>query len=115
MHRVASRATTVVAGLVSAGLAFTALTSVASTAASAEGTALRTSHASPTSGVAASGWRPRPARYGVNTTSDVPITMSDGVKLYANVYRPAKADGSPASGRFPVIVTQTPYNKSAPQ
>jgi putative CocE/NonD family hydrolase len=51
----------------------------------------------------------------VNVTSDVPITMSDGVKLYANVYRPAKADGSPAPGRFPVILTQTPYNKSAPQ
>ncbi|HLN79179.1 MAG TPA: CocE/NonD family hydrolase [Nocardioidaceae bacterium] len=115
MHRVASRATAVVASLVSAALAFTALTSVASTAASADGTALRTLHVSSRAGAAASGWRPRSARYGVNVTSDVPITMSDGVKLYANVYRPARADGSPASGRFPVIVTQTPYNKSAPQ
>src|SRR5438874_12434379 len=45
----------------------------------------------------------RPATYGVSTSYDVPIKMSDGVTLYANVYRPADQSGTPASGRFPVI------------
>ncbi|MGZ4493213.1 MAG: CocE/NonD family hydrolase [Nocardioides sp.] len=62
-----------------------------------------------------SGWTARPATYGVAVTQDVRVTMSDGNVLRVNVYRPARADGSPAPGRFPVILTQTPYNKSAPQ
>ncbi len=66
-------------------------------------------------GVAPSGWRPRPARYAVHVTTDVPIRMSDGVVLRANVYRPAKADGTPVRGRFPVVLTQTPYNKETPR
>ncbi|MFN2544673.1 MAG: CocE/NonD family hydrolase [Actinomycetota bacterium] len=56
----------------------------------------------------------RPAMYGISTTRDVPIEMSDGVTLRANVVRPADDDGSPAKGRFPVILTQTPYNKNSP-
>ena len=62
-----------------------------------------------------SGWTARPATYGVHVTQDVKVTMSDGTVLRVNVYRPARADGTPAPGRFPVILTQTPYNKSAPQ
>ena len=38
-----------------------------------------------------SGWKPRPARYGVNVTEDVQVTMSDGAVLRVNVYRPAQA------------------------
>jgi putative CocE/NonD family hydrolase len=34
----------------------------------------------------------------------VPIPMRDGVKLYADVYRPA------ARGKYPVIVSRTPYS-----
>jgi putative CocE/NonD family hydrolase len=64
---------------------------------------------------AAYAWTPRPATYGVVKQTNVPITMSDGVRLYADVVRPALQDGSPAPGRFPVVLTQTPYNKSAPQ
>lgn len=63
----------------------------------------------------ASGWKARPATYGVSTTKDVALKMSDGVVLRADVLRPARADGTPAPGRFPVIVTQTPYNKNAPR
>ncbi|HET6873851.1 MAG TPA: CocE/NonD family hydrolase [Acidimicrobiales bacterium] len=37
--------------------------------------------------------------------------MSDGVVLSANLFRPADPDGHPAAGRFPVLLTQTPYNK----
>jgi len=42
---------------------------------------------------------------GVLIEKDVPIEMSDGVKLAANVFRLDKP------GRFPVIMTFTPYSK----
>jgi putative CocE/NonD family hydrolase len=64
---------------------------------------------------AAHAWTARPATYGVVKQTNVPITMSDGVRLYADVVRPALKDGTVAPGRFPVVLTQTPYNKSAPQ
>ncbi|HZP16036.1 MAG TPA: CocE/NonD family hydrolase [Nocardioides sp.] len=56
-------------------------------------------------------WKPRPATYGVAVAKDLPITMSDGAVLAANVFRPANPGGQPAAGRFPVLVVQTPYNK----
>jgi putative CocE/NonD family hydrolase len=59
-------------------------------------------------------WTARPATYGVAKQANVPITMSDGTVLYADVLRPANADGSAAPGRFPVVLTQTPYNKNTP-
>lgn len=43
---------------------------------------------------------------------DVAIVMRDGVRIYADVRRPAGEDGKPAGGRFPVVLTQTPYNKA---
>jgi putative CocE/NonD family hydrolase len=58
-------------------------------------------------------WKPRPATYGTVAQTDVPIKMSDGTTLYADVIRPAGKDGKPAPGRFPVILTQTPYNKNS--
>lgn len=57
-------------------------------------------------------WKPRPATYGVVVEKDIQLTMSDGVVLRADVHRPAKADGTAAAGRFPVILTQNPYNKN---
>ncbi|WP_462412705.1 CocE/NonD family hydrolase [Neobacillus sp. Marseille-QA0830] len=42
------------------------------------------------------------------TMKDVKITMRDGIVLYADVHIP---DGN---GPFPVILTQTPYNKNTP-
>jgi predicted acyl esterase len=42
---------------------------------------------------AAYAWTPRPATYGVVKQTNVPITMSDGVRLYADVVRPALQDG----------------------
>jgi predicted acyl esterase len=47
----------------------------------------------------------RPAQYTTVTDKDVPITMSDGTVLKANVERPD------APGTFPVLLTQTPYGK----
>ncbi len=41
---------------------------------------------------------------------DVPLTMSDGTVLKANVYRPADANG-PIAEKTPTIVNITPYTK----
>ncbi len=56
---------------------------------------------------AAPAWTPydRPATQQVVTEKDVPITMRDGVVLRANVQHPA------ATGRWPTLIVQTPYNK----
>jgi putative CocE/NonD family hydrolase len=55
----------------------------------------------------AEGWSPytRPAQFDTVTDKDVPITMRDGTVLRANVTRPD------VPGRYPVLVTQTPYGK----
>jgi putative CocE/NonD family hydrolase len=59
-------------------------------------------------------WSPPAAKYGVATQRDVALRMSDGVVLKANVYRPTTiATGAAAPGRFPVVVTFTPYGKDA--
>jgi predicted acyl esterase len=42
---------------------------------------------------------------GVLVEKDVPVEMSDGVKLAANVFRPDKP------GRFPVVMAFTPFSK----
>ena len=60
-------------------------------------------------------WKPRPATYGIAKTTNVAIKMDDGVVLKADVLRPAAKDGTAAPGKFPVILTQTPYNKNSPQ
>lgn len=53
----------------------------------------------------------RPAEYGVVKETNIPITMRDGTVLYADVYFPAAENGEKAKGKFPVILTQMPYNK----
>lgn len=55
-------------------------------------------------------WSPyeRPPQFEVVTENEVAIPMSDETVLRAKVLRPA------APGRYPVIVTQTPYNKATP-
>jgi putative CocE/NonD family hydrolase len=63
---------------------------------------------------ASAAWKARPATFGVAKQSNVEIRMDDGVVLSANVLRPAGQDGRPARGRFPVILTQTAYNKEVP-
>src|SRR5205807_4687494 len=57
-------------------------------------------------------WTPEPARYGIAEEHNVAVTMSDGVVLRANVYRPADPrTGQPAHGRFPVVMVEAPYGK----
>jgi putative CocE/NonD family hydrolase len=57
-------------------------------------------------------WSPPAAQYpGVVVQENVPITMSDGVVLFANIVAPADASSNQAPGQFPVLLTITPYNK----
>jgi uncharacterized protein len=59
-------------------------------------------------------WTPRPEQYpGTVRTTDLAITMDDGVVLRADLVRPARADGSAVTRPLPVIITITAYNKSA--
>lgn len=52
----------------------------------------------------------REAEYGFVVETDVPIIARDGTKLAADIYRPAR-DGKPIEGKFPTLLTRTPYNK----
>ncbi|MEU8894577.1 CocE/NonD family hydrolase [Nocardia sp. NPDC048505] len=56
-----------------------------------------------------------PGRYPgeVHVEFDVPITMSDGTALKANIYRPVDAAGQPVGTPLPTIVNLTPYTKFA--
>lgn len=56
-------------------------------------------------------WRPGPARYGIGEHPDVSVRMSDGTTLRADVYYPTGSDGAQADGRFPVVLTLTPYGR----
>ncbi|MEA2496793.1 MAG: uncharacterized protein QOJ29_4704 [Thermoleophilaceae bacterium] len=65
----------------------------------------------PTPGFSTS-WKPAAPTYGVGEQKNVPVTMSDGVVLRANVYYPTNLEtGKPANGPFPTIMVQTPYGK----
>jgi putative CocE/NonD family hydrolase len=59
-------------------------------------------------------WHPEPARYGVSAATEHLVTMSDGVQLAVDVYRPTTSTGAPAQGSFPVILSVTPYGKRSP-
>ncbi len=53
-----------------------------------------------------------PTKYpGMAVDWDVPIRMSDGTVLRANVYHPADAGGRAITTKMPVIVNLTPYTK----
>ena len=48
--------------------------------------------------------------YEIAVAKDVMIAMRDGVRLCADIYRPAR-NGAPAPGKFPIILERTPYGK----
>ena len=52
----------------------------------------------------------RDAESSVAVTKNVMIPVRDGTRLAADIYRPAR-DGKPVAGRFPTLLTRTPYNK----
>src|ERR1700741_1066211 len=47
----------------------------------------------------------RPISDRVRIVSNIAVPMRDGVKLYADLYRPS------ADGKFPVLIIRTPYGK----
>ncbi len=49
--------------------------------------------------------------YEVHTESNVMVSMSDGVRLASDIYRPAAA-GIPLNQAFPVLLQRTPYSKT---
>src|SRR6516162_10896216 len=51
------------------------------------------------------------ARYEVVVEKDVRIPMRDGVKLAADIYRPAQ-NGTAIPGKMPTLLSRTPYNKA---
>ena len=56
-------------------------------------------------------WTPGVERYGVVQVDHVPVVMPDGIKLDATIAYPADPNTSQrTAGRFPVIVSHTPYN-----
>jgi putative CocE/NonD family hydrolase len=59
-------------------------------------------------------WKPEKAVYGTTSQNDVPVTMSDGTVLRANVVYPTDPrTGRIATGPFPVLLTETPYGKGS--
>ncbi|MHB8572782.1 MAG: CocE/NonD family hydrolase [Candidatus Dormibacteria bacterium] len=91
-------------------------------AAATAGTAPGTGHAAgapvsvnlPTPVAVSSGaWAPDATNYGVYTKNDIPVTMSDGVVLRANIGVPLTAgETAPQAGdQYPVLIEQTPYRK----
>ncbi len=48
--------------------------------------------------------------YEITVTRDVMVPMRDGVKLATDLYRPSR-NGVPVEGKFPALMTRTPYNK----
>ncbi|QIS23070.1 CocE/NonD family hydrolase [Nocardia terpenica] len=69
----------------------------------------------PDGGAAGTGWTATedgPQQYpNIHIDWDVPITMSDGTVLKANVYRPADAAGRAVDVQTPAVVNLTPYTK----
>lgn len=57
-------------------------------------------------------WVPEAPVYGIAAALNVPVRMTDGVILRANIMYPA-VRGEPAPGSFPVLLTQTPYGKAS--
>lgn len=53
----------------------------------------------------------REAEWETVVESDVMVPMRDGVRLATDVYRPAR-EGQSVAGRYPTVLTRTPYNKN---
>ena len=59
-------------------------------------------------------WTPEAASFGVARRLNVPVRMADGTVLRADIAMPTDLEtGRVARGRFPVLLTQTPYGKES--
>ncbi len=99
---------------VAAAAAVAATTALAAPTVDAGATPTRTAAAVSTAApVAPSKWHARPEQYpGTVKTTDIPITMDDGVVLRGDLVQPANAKGKAINKKLPVIVMITAYNKT---
>jgi len=51
-------------------------------------------------------------KFEILAQTNVMVPMRDGVKLATDIFLPAR-DGKPVEGRFPVVLSRTPYGKAA--
>jgi putative CocE/NonD family hydrolase len=56
-------------------------------------------------------WTPESAVYGTASTNDIAIPGAGGTPIRVNEIYPTLASGAPAPGKFPVLMTMTPYGK----
>jgi hypothetical protein len=63
--------------------------------------------------VADSSWQPEHAIYGTASHNDIPIKGAGGTIIRVNEIYPTTKDGQPAKGKFPVVMTMTPYGKGS--
>jgi len=56
-------------------------------------------------------WTPDKAIYGTASINDIAVTGADGTTIRVDEIYPTTASGLPAAGRFPVLLTMTPYGK----
>jgi putative CocE/NonD family hydrolase len=56
-------------------------------------------------------WKPGKAKYGTASINDIAIKGAHGTKIRVNEIYPTTASGKAARGRFPVLLTMTPYGK----
>jgi len=62
---------------------------------------------------AASGWTPRAEQYATTVSvKDLAIKVSDGVTLRGDLQLPSTDGKAPVSGKWPVVITITAYNKT---
>ncbi|HWA64808.1 MAG TPA: CocE/NonD family hydrolase [Mycobacteriales bacterium] len=58
-------------------------------------------------------WRPEHATYGTASRNDIPVKGAGGTIIRVNEIYPTTKDGQPAKGKFPVVLTMTPYGKGS--
>jgi putative CocE/NonD family hydrolase len=56
-------------------------------------------------------WQPDRAVYGTASINDIKVRGAGGTTIRVNEVYPTTASGAPAPGRFPVLLTMTPYGK----
>lgn len=58
-------------------------------------------------------WRPEKAVYGTGSRNDIAVKGAGGTTIRVNEIYPTTKNGKPAKGRFPVVMTMTPYGKGS--
>ncbi len=89
-------------------------TSATAAATAREATAGTAATALPASNTAWTPYDPPAAFPKTKTVDGLYLTMPDGTQLAAKATFPADASGAVVPGRFPVVLTQTSYNKNVP-